>query len=73
MVKYQQAVALGLGVEKGKYKGGEKEGQNPEKQKTKFSHHTVVIAVRVTWILKLFLQSGGWEWWPLACEIKTWT
>lgn len=43
---YQQVVPFGLGVEKGKYKGGKKEGQNPEKQKTKFSHHIIVTAVR---------------------------
>lgn len=61
-------------MEKGKYKDCEKEGQNPEKQKTKFSYHTVVTALRATLALNLFLQSGGWES-PvdLACEVKTWT
>lgn len=48
MVKYQQAVPLGLRVEKEKYICGEKKGQNPEKQNTNFSHHTVFTAVRVT-------------------------
>lgn len=35
---------MGLGVEKGKYKGGEEEDQKPGKNKIRFAHHTICTA-----------------------------
>lgn len=72
VVKYQQAVSLGLGVEKAKYKGGEKEVQNPEKNKTNFHTyccyycHGHMNSEPISAVRRMGMVA-------LACEINTWT
>lgn len=70
---YQQVVPLGLGVEKGKYKGGKKEDQNPEKAENKvFTSHNCYCCQGhmnvepISAVRRMGMVS-------LACEVKTWT